>query len=294
MGGAGGFGCPRCAWRGCSSSPASSATSLTARPLSDCCSRRSPPSSQPPAPAPCHHPRQDSSLKISIRSWAAAAAANPARLAPFPALALHPHHHQAAPAPRDMSAMMGYGYHHLLLPPQQNPSAGDAYMQKRYREDLSREDDDRQDPRTAGGDPAAAPIRRNVGVAPNAAASSGGFWMLPVSGSSAAPYGSKFMDTLSGGGGGGTAAVQAPLQFMSWASYPSNAAADGGSGGGGMSGPNLGMLAVFNAYNRGGSEDQQQHQQPKGEQQHGGDSSGNDEEDGDDSADENHGNNRSQ
>ncbi|PVH65084.1 hypothetical protein PAHAL_2G419700 [Panicum hallii] len=72
----------------------------------------------------------------------ASAAANPTRAAPFPALALHPHHHQAAPAPHDMSAMMGY-HHHLL--PQQDPSAGDAYMRKRYREDLFKEDDDRQD-----------------------------------------------------------------------------------------------------------------------------------------------------
>uniref|UniRef100_A0A804RCY6 TCP domain-containing protein n=1 Tax=Zea mays TaxID=4577 RepID=A0A804RCY6_MAIZE len=91
-------------------------------------------------------PANYSSLNISIRSGAAAPAA---RAAPFPALALHPHHHhQAAPA-HDMSAMMA-GYHHHLLPPQpqpqEDPSAGDAYMRKRYREDLFKEDDERQDP----------------------------------------------------------------------------------------------------------------------------------------------------
>ncbi|RLM84691.1 transcription factor PCF3 [Panicum miliaceum] len=43
-----------------------------------------------------------------------------------------------------MSAMMGY-HHHLLPPQQQDPSAGDAYMRKRYWEDLFKEDDDRQD-----------------------------------------------------------------------------------------------------------------------------------------------------
>jgi len=80
-------------------------------------------------------------------------------------------------------------------------------------------------------------------------------------------------------GGGGTGTVQAPLQFMSRASYPSGAA-----GGGAMSDTNLGMLAALNAYNRGGSEEQ--HQQPEGEQhQHGGDGGGGN--DGDDSAEEN-------
>jgi hypothetical protein len=43
-----------------------------------------------------------------------------------------------------MPAMMGY-HHNLLQPQQQDPSAGDANMRKRYREDLFKEDDDRQD-----------------------------------------------------------------------------------------------------------------------------------------------------
>ena len=120
-------------------------------------------------------------------------------------------------------------------------------------------------------------------VGPNAAAPSGGFWMLPVSASSAAAARPAEQPMWSFSGGG-TATVQAPLQFMSRASYPSNA---GGGGGGGMSDTNIGMLAGLNAYNRGGSEDQQ----PEGDQQHGG---GNEDEDGDDSGEENHGNNSSQ
>ncbi|KAF8726301.1 hypothetical protein HU200_019761 [Digitaria exilis] len=239
-------------------------------------------------------PANYSSLNISIRSGAAGA--NPARAAPFPALALHPHHHQGGPAPHDMSAMMGY--HHLLPPPQQDPNAGDAYMRKRYREDLFKEDDDRQDPsapkareQQAAATPPPPPSAAMWAVGPNAAAPSGGFWMLPVSASSAAAARPAEQPMWSfSAGAGGNATVQAPLQFMSRASYPSSA----GGGAGGMSDTNIGMLAALNAYNRGGSEDQQQQQQqPEGEQQHGGDGAGNDEEDGDDSGEENHGNNNS-
>ena len=96
-------------------------------------------------------------------------------------------------------------------------------------------------------------------VGPNAAAPSGGFWMLPVSASSAAAARPAEQPMWSFSGGG-TATVQAPLQFMSRASYHSSA----GGGGGGMSETNIGMLAGLNAYNRDGSEDQQQHQQPEG------------------------------
>lgn len=110
--------------------------------------------------------------------------------------------------------------------------------------------------------------------------------MLPVSASSAAAARPAEQPMWSFSGGG-TATVQAPLQFMSRASYPSNA---GGGGGGGMSDTNIGMLAGLNAYNRGGSEDQQ----PEGDQQHGGEGGGNEDEDGDDSGEENHGNNSSQ
>jgi hypothetical protein len=203
-------------------------------------------------------PANFSSLNIPMRSGGANSAA------PFPALALHPQH--------DMSAMMGY--HHHLLPPQQQQESSPqdpTYTRKRYREDLFKEDDDRQDPKAAREQAPTPPPPQAAmwAMAPNTATPGGAFWMLPVSATAAARPAEQ--PVWSFGSGSGT--VQAPLQFMSRATYPSG-------GAGGMSDTNLGMFAAVNPYNRGASEEQQQ--QPEAEQQRGGDG-GEGEEDGDDS-----------
>ena len=68
------------------------------------------------------------------------AASTTSRAAPFPALALHPHHHPQ----HEISTMLGY--HHQLLPPTQqeppqDPNNAGSFMRKRYREDRFKEDD---------------------------------------------------------------------------------------------------------------------------------------------------------
>jgi hypothetical protein len=214
-------------------------------------------------------PANFSSLNIPMRSGGANSAA------PFPALALHPQH--------DMSAMMGY--HHHLLPPQQQQESSPqdpTYTRKRYREDLFKEDDDRQDPKAAREQAPTPPPPQAAmrAMAPNTATPGGAFWMLPVSATAAARPAEQPMWSF----GAGSGTVQAPLQFMSRATYP------GGGGAGGMSDTNLGMFAAVNPYNRGASEDQQQQPEPEAEQQRGGDG-GEDEEDGDDSGEDNHGDN---
>ncbi|XP_047049485.1 transcription factor PCF3-like [Lolium rigidum] len=229
-------------------------------------------------------PANFSSLNITRAASAAS------RNAPFPALALHPHHHPQ----HDMSTMLGY-HHHLLPPaqePPQDPSNAGSFMRKRYREDLFKEDDERQDPKAAREQqqqqpPAAATAM--WAMAPNSAAPGGAFWMLPVSASPAAVARPTEQPMWSFGGGGGSSTVQAPLQFMSRVHYPGSAGVIGGSGGGGMPNTSIGMLAGLNAYPRsdGGGEQQQQQeesQQQEMEQQRDGSGGGGDnegEEDGD-------------
>ncbi|KAG8093671.1 hypothetical protein GUJ93_ZPchr0012g21241 [Zizania palustris] len=214
-------------------------------------------------------PANFTSLNMSIRSGAAASTSNTNRASPFPALALHPHHHQAAAAQHDVSAMLGY-HHHFLPPaqePPQDPNSG-SFMRKRYREDLFKEDDDRQDPNAPKAceqqQPATPqPQAAMWAVAPNSAAPGGAFWMLPVSTSSSGAARPTEQPMWSFGGSAGTGTVQAPLQFMS------TRVNDPSVAGGGMSDTNLGMLAALNAYNRGGAGDQQQpHQQQQPEMDH--------------------------
>uniref|UniRef100_A0ACD5XNQ7 Uncharacterized protein n=1 Tax=Avena sativa TaxID=4498 RepID=A0ACD5XNQ7_AVESA len=208
------------------------------------------------------------------------AASTTSRAAPFPALALHPHHHPQ----HDMSTMLGY-HHHLLPPsqePPQDPNNAGSYMRKRYREDLFKEDDERQDPK-AREQPAAAPAAMWA-MAPNSAAPGGAFWMLPVSASPATVARPTEQPMWSFGGGGGSSTVQAPLQFMSRVHYPGSAGGMGGAGG--MPNTSIGMLAGLNTYPRsdgaGAGEEQQQNQQQEMKQQRAGSGGGNDgEEDGD-------------
>jgi hypothetical protein len=213
------------------------------------------------------------------------AASGASRNAPFPALALHPHHH----AQHDMSTMLGY-HHHFLPPtqePPQDPNNAGSFMRKRFREDLFKEDDERQDPkaREQQQQPAAPPAM--WAMAPNSAAPGGAFWMLPVSASPAAAARPTEQPMWSFGGGGGSSTVQAPLQFMSRVHYPGSAGAMGGAGG--MPNTSIGMLAGLNAYDRtdgGGEQHQQeeeQNQQQEMEQQRDGSGGGNEngEEDGD-------------
>ncbi|KAF7057812.1 hypothetical protein CFC21_064994 [Triticum aestivum] len=235
-------------------------------------------------------PANFSSLNISR------AASGTSRPAPFPALALHPHHpHHQSPHPQhDMSTMLGY--HHLLPPPQEPPQDANSpgsFMRKRYREDLFKEDDERQDPNAPKArEQQAAPPAAMWAVAPNSAAPGGAFWMLPVSASQAAAVRPTEQPMWSFGGGGGSSTVQAPLQFMSTrVNYPGSAGAMGG-----MPDTNIGMLAGLNAYDRGGGggggteeeqqqqqQQQEQDQQQEMEQQRDGSGGGNEgEEDGDD------------
>ncbi|KAM0882179.1 hypothetical protein ACQ4PT_032464 [Festuca glaucescens] len=206
-------------------------------------------------------PANFSSLNITRAASAAS------RNAPFPALALHPHHHPQ----HDMSTMLGY-HHHLLPPaqePPQDPSNAGSFMRKRYREDLFKEDDERQDPKAAREQQQPAPAATAMwAMAPNSAAPGGAFWMLPVSASPAAVARPTEQPMWSFGGGGGSSTVQAPLQFMSRVHYPGGAGGMGGAGAG-MPNTSIGMLAGLNAYPRsdGAGEQQQQQQEEQNQQQ---------------------------
>ncbi|XP_051139551.1 transcription factor TCP8-like [Andrographis paniculata] len=216
-------------------------------------------------------PANFSTLNISLRSGGGATMSAPPSKSPpvsFPAALGLPHHHHQYE--ENFSQILGFQQHQLpvqLLQPSQHisdslpggdsgggPEAPENYLQKRYRDDLFKEEDAPTSPSTKQiksnntlhqmmqkSPPRPTNMMWAVAPAPTSGATSSTFWMLPVtaptgggaastasvSDQAAGPSESAQMWPFAAGYGGGNT-LQTPLRFMPRVNFPGNLEFQGG------------------------------------------------------------------